>query len=59
MKNQKAAQLLLVYNYYGNGGRLKKNPQSRKIWSMDTTPTLEALREMLPFLSASGHNLYT
>ena len=43
---------------YGNGGRLKQTPQSRKIWSMDTTPTLEAPREMLPFLSASGHNLY-
>ena len=42
---------------YGNGGRLKKILKAERlgVWTLH----LEALREMLPFLAASGHNLYT
>ena len=42
---------------YGNCSCLKKllKPERLGVWTLH----LEALREMLPFLSASGHNLYT
>ena len=55
MKNQKTVQLWLVYMEMV--AVLKKFLKAERLG--DWTLHLEALREMLPFLAASGHNLYT
>ena len=53
MKNQKAAKLWLVYMEMVVVKIILK--ERLGVWTLH----LETLREMLSFLAASGHNLYT